>query len=62
MTLAGGAGSRWTGGAGVVKAIHPFMRLGGQYRTFLEMHLAKITASHGAVSVARSRTSLPPAI
>jgi hypothetical protein len=41
LTLAGGAGSRWTGGAGVVKAIHPFCRLGGAYRTFLEIHLAK---------------------
>lgn len=41
LTLAGGAGSRWTGGAGVVKAIHPFARLGGRYRTFLEIHLAK---------------------
>ncbi len=41
VTLAGGAGSRWTGGAGVVKAIHPFTKLGGQYRTFLELHLAK---------------------
>lgn len=41
LTLAGGAGSRWTGGAGVVKAIHPFCRLGGEYRTFVEIHLAK---------------------
>jgi hypothetical protein len=41
LTLAGGAGSRWTGGAGVVKAIHPFCRMGGDYRTFLEIHLAK---------------------
>ncbi|MBC7924251.1 MAG: UTP--glucose-1-phosphate uridylyltransferase [Bryobacteraceae bacterium] len=41
LTLAGGAGSRWTGGAGVVKALHPFCRLGAAYRTFLEVHLAK---------------------
>jgi hypothetical protein len=41
LTLAAGAGSRWTGGAGVVKAIHPFCRLGGQYRTFIEIHLAR---------------------
>lgn len=41
VTLAGGAGSRWTQGAGVVKALHPFARLGGQHRTFLEVHLAK---------------------
>ncbi|MGH9628410.1 MAG: UTP--glucose-1-phosphate uridylyltransferase [Bryobacteraceae bacterium] len=41
LTLAGGAGTRWTGGAGVVKALHPFCRLAGAYRTFLEVHLAK---------------------
>ena len=28
-TLAAGAGSRWTQGAGVVKALHPFCKLGG---------------------------------
>jgi len=41
VTLAAGVGSRWTQGAGVVKALHPFCRLGGEYRTFIEMHLAK---------------------
>jgi hypothetical protein len=41
VTLAAGAGSRWTQGAGVVKALHPFCRLGGRHRTFLEVHLAK---------------------
>ncbi|MEQ8764335.1 MAG: UTP--glucose-1-phosphate uridylyltransferase [Planctomycetota bacterium] len=41
VTLAAGAGSRWTQGAGVVKAIHPFAKLGGRHRTFLEVHLAK---------------------
>ncbi len=41
MTLAAGAGSRWTQGAGVVKALHPFAKLGGQHRTFIEVHLAK---------------------
>lgn len=41
FTLAAGAGSRWTQGAGVVKAINPFCRMGGQHRTFLEVHLAK---------------------
>ena len=29
VTLAAGAGSRWTQGAGVVKALHPFCKLGG---------------------------------
>jgi hypothetical protein len=41
VTLAAGAGSRWTQGAGVVKALNPFARLGGRHRTFLEVHLAK---------------------
>jgi hypothetical protein len=41
VTLAAGVGSRWTQGAGVVKALHPFARLGGAHRTFLETHLAK---------------------
>ncbi|MBM4458968.1 MAG: UTP--glucose-1-phosphate uridylyltransferase [Chloroflexi bacterium] len=41
VTLAGGVGSRWTQGAGVVKALHPFCRLGGKHRTFIEVHLAK---------------------
>lgn len=41
VTLAGGAGSRWTRGAGVVKALNPFCRLAGEQRTFLELHLAK---------------------
>ncbi len=41
LTLAAGVGSRWTQGAGVVKALHPFCKLGGRHRTFLETHLAK---------------------
>ncbi|MBL8095893.1 MAG: UTP--glucose-1-phosphate uridylyltransferase [Anaerolineales bacterium] len=41
VTLAAGVGSRWTEGAGVVKAINPFVKLGGRHRTFLEIHLAK---------------------
>ncbi|HTM18546.1 MAG TPA: UTP--glucose-1-phosphate uridylyltransferase, partial [Terracidiphilus sp.] len=41
VTLAGGAGSRWTHGAGVVKGLSPFCRLAGNHRTFLEVHLAK---------------------
>jgi hypothetical protein len=41
VTLAAGAGSRWTQGAGVVKALHPFCRLAGMHRTFVEAHLAK---------------------
>lgn len=41
ISLAGGAGSRWTQGAGTVKAMHPFCKLAGAHRTFLEVHLAK---------------------
>jgi len=41
VTLAGGAGSRWTEGAGVVKALHPFCKMAGAHRSFLETHLAK---------------------
>jgi hypothetical protein len=41
VTLSAGAGSRWTQGAGVVKALHPFAKFAGRHRTFLEVHLAK---------------------
>lgn len=41
VSLAGGVGSRWTRGAGVVKSISPFCRFAGKYRSFLETHLAK---------------------
>jgi hypothetical protein len=41
ISLAAGVGSRWTQGAGVVKALHPFAKLGGKHRSFVEVHLAK---------------------
>ncbi|MBI3920466.1 MAG: UTP--glucose-1-phosphate uridylyltransferase [Armatimonadetes bacterium] len=41
VSLAGGTGSRWTKGAGVVKALSPFCSLGGRHRSFIEAHLAK---------------------
>ena len=41
VTFAAGVGSRWTQGAGVVKGLHPFARLGGAHRNFIEVHLAK---------------------
>jgi UTP--glucose-1-phosphate uridylyltransferase len=41
VTLAAGVGSRWTTGAGVVKAVNPFVDLGSRHRSFLEIHLAK---------------------
>lgn len=54
VTLAAGAGSRWTQGAGVCKALHPFAKLGGKHRTFIEAHLAK------SRRVGRSYGSVPP--
>ncbi len=41
VSLAAGVGSRWTTGAGVVKAVNPFVILEGTHRSFLEIHLAK---------------------
>jgi len=41
VSLAGGAGSRWTKGAGVVKSLNPFAKFEGKHRNFLETHLAK---------------------
>lgn len=52
MTLAAGVGSRWTQGAGVVKALNPFCRMGGRFRSFLDIHLAKSRRTqqeHGCV-------------
>jgi hypothetical protein len=53
VTLAAGVGSRWTQGAGVVKALHPFCKLDGRHRTFVELHLAKsrLTARLAGVPV-----------
>jgi hypothetical protein len=41
VSLAAGVGSRWTEGGGCVKGIHPFCKLEGRHRSFLEVHLAK---------------------
>ncbi|QMW03906.1 UTP--glucose-1-phosphate uridylyltransferase [Spirosoma foliorum] len=41
LSLAAGVGSRWTKGAGVIKAINPFVEIDGVHRSFLEIHLAK---------------------
>ncbi len=41
VSMAGGAGSRWTHGSGAVKALNPYSRLGGRHRSFLETHIAK---------------------
>ncbi|MBX9625349.1 MAG: UTP--glucose-1-phosphate uridylyltransferase [Gemmataceae bacterium] len=52
VTLAAGAGSRWSGGAGVAKALHPFVKLAGRHRTFLELHLAKSRRAAGEFGAA----------
>ena len=41
VTYAAGVGSRWTQGAGVAKALHPFAKFDGRHRSFAEVHLAK---------------------
>jgi len=41
VTMAGGVGSRWTKGAGVVKALHPFHRFGERYYSFLDIQREK---------------------
>ncbi|MGQ9916408.1 MAG: UTP--glucose-1-phosphate uridylyltransferase [Bryobacteraceae bacterium] len=54
VTLAGGMGTRWTRGAGVVKALNPFVRLAGRWRNFVEIHLAKsrrVQRRYGAAPV-----------
>ncbi len=54
VTLAAGVGSRWTTGAGVVKAVNPFVNLDGRHRSFLEIHLAKTRKARHA-----SRATIP---
>jgi hypothetical protein len=41
ISLAGGIGTRWTRGAGVVKALSPFARFAGRHRNFIDVHLAR---------------------
>lgn len=51
LSLAAGVGSRWTKGAGVIKALNPFVEIDGIHRSFLEIHLAKtrtVGAKYGA--------------
>jgi hypothetical protein len=54
VSFAGGVGSRWTKGAGVVKALNPFCQLGGRHRSFVEVHLAK------SLRAGRQAGVLPP--
>src|SRR5262249_43716314 len=52
VTLAAGVGSRWTTGAGGVKAVNPFVSMAGRHRSFLEIHLAKTRKSQSALNTA----------
>jgi hypothetical protein len=52
VTLAGGIGTRWTRGAGVVKALNPFCRFRGKHRNFLEVHIAKSRRSSRLIGCA----------
>lgn len=45
LTLAGGVGSRWTKGAGVIKALNQFADFKDVHRSFLEIHLNKTRRS-----------------
>jgi hypothetical protein len=62
VTLAAGVGSRWTEGAGVVKALHPFCRFAGRHRSFLEVHIAKSKLTnqlYGPQCAGRQRAAIP---
>lgn len=41
ISLAGGVGSRWTKGSGVVKSLHPFIKFNGMHKNFIDIHLSK---------------------
>jgi hypothetical protein len=51
VTYSAGVGSRWTQGAGVVKGLHPFAKLGGRHRSFIEVHLAKTRSAEHAAGI-----------
>jgi hypothetical protein len=52
VTLAGGLGTRWTRGAGVVKALNPFWPRDGVWRSFLDVHAAKCRRTERFATVA----------
>jgi len=54
VTLAAGLGTRWTKGAGVIKALNPFHSLESNFFSFLDIHLAKTR------SIGRQYDQLPP--
>ena len=62
VSLAGGIGSRWTKGAGVVKALNPFCRLGGQAPQLYRSPPGEEPARRAGGAGRCCRTSSPPAI
>ena len=54
VTYAAGVGSRWTQGAGCVKGLHPFAKMEGKHRSFIDVHLAKTRQA-----MARSGAKIP---
>ncbi|MBI5689193.1 MAG: UTP--glucose-1-phosphate uridylyltransferase [Verrucomicrobia bacterium] len=52
VTYAAGVGSRWTQGAGVAKALHPFAKFDGHHRSFADVHLAKSRRTSAAAGAA----------
>jgi hypothetical protein len=61
VSLAGGAGSRWTKGAGVVKALNPFCKLAGGIAISSKPTWPR-AAAPAACAARRCLTSSPPAI
>ena len=61
VTLAAGVGSRWTQGAGVVKALQPVRQLGGRHRTLPRNPPGQEPPATGELGGTPSRTSSPPA-
>ena len=47
LTLAGGLGSRWSGGSGVIKALAHVANYNGAWRSFLELQLRKFAVCDG---------------
>lgn len=45
LSLAAGVGSRWTKGAGVIKAINPFVKMAGDHYDFLGVHIKKTSGT-----------------
>ena len=62
VTLAAGAGSRWTRAPAWSRRCIPFCKLAGAHRTFIETHLAKSRRIGATGRRSHCRTFSPPAI